>query len=336
MVNQKQHTVTWHVDDVKSSHIDSQVNDKFRDWCEQKYGSDKIGHVKAVRGERHDYLGMILDYSKPHALQIDMKYYIKAMEEEFPYPVKRTKVAPWNDKLFKVDNSLKKLDDEKRMMFHRFVMKTMFLCKRGRPDVSPGVSFLSTRVKAPNQGDWKKLLKILGFLFATIDDLLTLEADDFQTLTWYIDAAFAVHADMKSHTGSTFTLGKSAICSNSTKQKVNARSSTESELVGVDDKIAKVVWTKKFIECQGFKVKLNIVYQDNQSTIKLENNGKESSGKRTRHFDIKYFYVTDLISRDEVKVIYCPTDNMVADYMSKPLVGHKFKKFRDIIMNLEG
>ena len=104
----------------------------------------------------------------------------------------------------------------------------------------------------------------------------------------------------------------------------------------MDDKIAKVIWTKKFIECQGFKVKLNIVYQDNQSTLKLANNGKESSGKRTRHFDIKYFYVTDLISRDEVKVIYCPTDNMVADYMSKPLVGRKFKKFRDIIMNLEG
>jgi hypothetical protein len=246
---------------------------------------------------------MILDYSKPHALQIDMKYYIKAMEEECPYPVKRTKVAPWNDKLFKVDDSSKKLDDEKKVILHRFVMKTMFLCKRGRPDVNPGVSFLSTRVKVPNQGDWKKLLKVLGFLFATIDDILTLEADDFQTLTWYIDSAFAVHADMKSHTGSAFTLGKGAICSDSTKQKVNTQSSTESELVGVDDKIAKVIWTKKFIECQGFKVKLNIVYQDNQSTLKLANNGKESSGKRTCHFDIKYFYVTDLISRDEVKVI---------------------------------
>ena len=176
----------------------------------------------------------------------------------------------------------------------------------------------------------------MGFLKGTIDDVLTLEADDTNTLTWYIDVAFAVHADMKSHTGSVFTMGKGAILSSSNKQKVNSRSSTESELFGVDDKIAKVLWTKRFLEWQDFEVKLNIIYQDNTSSIKLEENGKESSGKRTRHFDIKYFYVTDLVGRDEVKIEYCSTDEMIADYMTKPLVGGKFKLFRDLIMNLSG
>jgi hypothetical protein len=69
----------------------------------------------------------------------------------------------------------------------------------------------------------------------------------------------------------------------------------ESELIGVDDKIAKLLWTKRFLESHAFLVKLNIIYQDNTSTMKLERNGKESSGKRPRHFDIKYFYVTDLV-----------------------------------------
>jgi hypothetical protein len=126
------------------------------------------------------------------------------------------------------------------------------------------------------------------------------------------------------------------IVSDSTKQKVNSRSSTEAELIGVDDRISKILWTKRFIEYQGFKVKLNIIYQDNTSTMRLENNGKASSGKRTRHFDIKYFYVTDLIGRDQVEVIYCPTDDMLADYMTKPLTGSKFHYFRDLIMNLTG
>ena len=67
--------------------------------------------------------------------------------------------------------------------------------------------------------------------------------------------------------------------------------------------------------------------------MKLQNNGKLSSGKRTRHFDIKLFYITDLISRDEVMVKYCPTDDMLGDYMSKPVVGAKFEKFREKIMN---
>ena len=115
--------------------------------------------------------------------------------------------------------------------------------------------------------------------------------DNSQEFKWYVDATFAVHPDIKSHTGAVFTLGKGAIISDSTKQKFNARSSAEAELNGVDYKISKILWSKKFIEYQGFKVKLNVIYQDNTSMMKLAQNGKASSGKRTRHFDIKMFYV---------------------------------------------
>jgi hypothetical protein len=256
--------------------------------------------------------------------------------EDFPYDVKETKVTPWTEPLLKVDKDAKKLEEERRSIFHTFVMKAMFLCKRARPDIDQAISFLSSRVREANEGDWIKLLRVMSFLKGTIDDVLTLEADDTNTLTWYVDVAFAVHADMRSHTGAIFTMGKGAILSSSTKQKINTRSSTESELVGVDDKIAKVLWMKRFLEWQDFKVKTNIVYQDNTSTMKLEEKGKESSGKRTRHFEIKYFYVTDLVGRNEVKVIYCSTDKMIADYHTKPLTGWKFRFFRDLIMNLSG
>ena len=70
--------------------------------------------------------------------------------------------------------------------------------------------------------------------------------------------------------------------------------------------------------------------------MKLEENGKESLGKRAQHFDIKYLYITDLVGRNEVKIEYCPTDEMIADYMTKPLVVSKFKLFWDLIMNLSG
>ena len=123
--------------------------------------------------------------------------------------------------------------------------------------------------------------------------------------------------------------------SGSTKQKVNSLSSTEAELIAVDDRISKVLWTKRILEWQGFKIILNVIYQDNTSTIRLASNGKASSGKRTRHFDIKLFYVTDLIERQEVAVEYCPTDKMIADYMSKPLTGSKFRMFRRLIMNIK-
>ena len=137
---------------------------------------------------------------------------------------------------------------------------------------------------------------------------------------------------MKSNTWSVFSLGKGMTVAYFTEQKVNARSSTDSELVGFNNRIRKILWNQQFLECQGFKVKINIIYQDNISTIKLQKNGKSVSGKRTWYYDIKYFYVTDLTGRDKVQLIYCPTDDILGDYMTKLLVGSKFVKFRDLIM----
>jgi hypothetical protein len=118
-------------------------------------------------------------------------------------------------------------------------------------------------------------------LKATQDEVALMSTDDTQCIRWHVDAAFAVHKDFKSHTGATLSLGKSILCSVSTKQKVNTRSLTEAELVGVDDMISKVLWTKLFIEAQGHKVTTNVTYHDNTSTMKLEENGKASSGIRT-------------------------------------------------------
>ena len=98
------------------------------------------------------------------------------------------------------------------------------------------------------------------------------------------------------------SLGKGAVYSMSTKQKVNTRSSTEAELVGVNDAIGMALWMRMFMEGQGYKIKDNVVYQDNQSAILLEKNGKKSSGKRTRHLSLTYYFITNQIEK-KVKAI---------------------------------
>jgi hypothetical protein len=75
----------------------------------------------------------------------------------------------------------------------------------------------------------------------------------------------------------------------------------ESEFVGVDDMISQVIWTWYFLEAQNKMINDNIVYQDNQSAIKLEKNGTKLSGKCTRHINICYFFVTDRISADRTQ-----------------------------------
>ena len=74
---------------------------------------------------------------------------------------------------------------------------------------------------------------------------------------------------------------------------------TEPKLIAADDKIAMIIWSKRFIECQGFKVNLSVMHQDNASTLKLMTNGKLSSDKQARHFGMRLFYVADLIRRNE-------------------------------------
>ena len=114
---------------------------------------------------------------------------------------------------------------------------------------------------------------------------------------------------------------------------LHLRSSKEAKLVATDDIIAQALWTKLFLEAQGYLVKDNVLYQDNQSAILLEKNGKASSGKRTWHLNIHYFFLTDQVINNNVSIQLCRTDDMTADYMTKPLQGKKFNKFRKAIMN---
>jgi hypothetical protein len=127
------------------------------------------------------------------------------------------------------------------------------------------------------------------YLSGTLNMPLMLEADECNIVKWWVDASFAVHPDMRSHTGGVMMLGKGAIYGTSTRQKLNTKSSTEAELVGVNDIIPQALWTRYFLEAQGYGVNESIIYQDNKSTILLAENGKASSGKQTRHINIRYF-----------------------------------------------
>ena len=113
------------------------------------------------------------------------------------------------------------------------------------------------------------------------------------------------------------------------------KSSTESELVGVDDASAQILWTNYFIESQGYVIDETEVFQDNLSATLLEINGRESSGRRTKHINVRYFFIKDRVASGEVTIMYCPTEMMLADPFAKSLQGAAFRKFRALIMNID-
>ena len=132
--------------------------------------------------------------------------------------------------------------------------------------------------------------------------------------------------------GAMMTLGRGALVSGSTKQRLNCKSSTDTEIVAVDNYMPIILWCSYFIEWQGYILK-TILYQDNQSAELLENNGMSSMGRQSRHINIRYFFITDRVKNGDLSIEHCGTEDMVADYFTKPLQGAKFRKFRKLIMN---
>jgi hypothetical protein len=183
--------------------------------------------------------------------------------------------------------------------------------------------------------DWKKLKHLVGYLKQTRSLPLTLSSDNTSIVKWWVDGSYATHPDMRGHTGTGLSLGRGFPVVSSTKHKLNTRSSTEAELVSVDDCMPMILWSRYFLLEQGYNVEENILFQDNRSAMLLEKNGKASSRKRTKHINIRYYFVTDRIAKGELKVQWCPTTEMVADYMAKPLQGKLFRRFRDLIMGLD-
>ena len=145
--------------------------------------------------------------------------------------------------------------------------------------------------------DYKKLSRVIQCLRSCPALPLTLEEDSMTVPKWWIDASFAVQKDMKSQTGGILTTGKGAIYSASKKHTLNTKSSIEAEVVGVNDLMPVVCWTRYFLEGQGDDMKPSKIYQDNMSSILLEKNGKASSGKNARHITIRYFFITSRIRR---------------------------------------
>jgi hypothetical protein len=337
MINGKQCTIAWHVDDLKISHVEAKAVTSIINLLDATYGQEIVGGKRAAvtftRGKVHDYLGMLLDYPESGAVKIDMTAYVSKIHEEMPADMDGTATSPAAAYLFTIIEGIEELDEEQKEFFRGTVAKLLFLCKRGRPDIQTAIAFLCTRVQQPTKHDYNKLSRVIKYLRGTKDLVLRLSADNPTIIKWWVDASYGVHHDMKSHTGGVMSMGTGAVYAVSKKKKLNTKSSTEAELVGIDDVLPQALWTKHFLEAQNYETD-TILNQDNQSTIKLADNGKASNGRGTRHINIRYFFITDRIARKEIAVQYCPTKEMIADYFTKPLQGALFYKFCDQILGV--
>ena len=145
-------TICWHVDDLKVSHKDENAVTALAEKLAELYGPK----TTISRGKVHGYLGMDIDWaSVPGTTIVSMIKYLHKVIEELPEVLRGTKASPAGDHLFTIreDGKIKLLPEEQARQFHRTVAQLLFLCKRARPDIEPLISFLTTRVKEPDEDD---------------------------------------------------------------------------------------------------------------------------------------------------------------------------------------
>ena len=193
---------------------------------------------------------------------------------------------------------------------------------------------MCTRVRGPVTYDYKNLARAIKYIQGTIDLPLVLSINKSGNIKWYVDVEFAENKDMGSHTGGFMNMGTGGVYVKSSKQKLKTKSSTGAKLVRVYDVPNQVIWTRYFLKEHGYIINNNIIYQDNQSAIKLENHGRQSSSNSTRHINIRYYFITDRIMKKEAFLKFCPTLKMIGDYFTKALQGSQSHRFNKIILGI--
>jgi hypothetical protein len=276
------------------------------------------------------YLGMSLEFMEDGSVSITQKKYIEDVLRDLP--TLHVADTPAAGNLYEVKKNDMQLDSDEKEKFHSKVAQLLYLAKRTRPDVLGAVSYLTTRVANPTKSDQLKLMRVLKYLNGTRTLGIQLSIDDINTLEAYVDASHGIYSDGKGVSALIISLGGGPIATSVNKQKLVSKSSTESELIAISDQLSHIIHVREFLQYQGYKQNAALLYQDNLSTIKMINNG-QSSSMRTKHINIRYFFITDRVKTGEVIVKHLGTKQMIADIMTKPLPGPQFKELRRKLLN---
>ena len=165
------------------------------------------GKMTVKRGDEHVFLVMKIEFNGDETVNISMKKYVEESITDFPEEPKKKSSTPARKDLFTVDEDSPLLDKIKKKKIHSLTMKLMYVCQRARPDIMITIAFSCTRVsRSTDQG--KKLRRLMEYLQVTINEELTLGAGSLDKIGSFVDVSFAVHQDMRSHTGGGISFGR--------------------------------------------------------------------------------------------------------------------------------
>jgi len=298
---------------------------KLHDALVERYDSVKINV-----GSKLKFLGMEFQFVETLVcVKIDLSDLLK--------DVVGTAENPCGMNLFHSREDSPLLDKSSQAIFHSTVAKILYIAKRTRADVLLPINFLCTKVQRPTEEDQGKLLRVLKYLKGTEDLVLQIgmptNEDGSVDLKAYIDAAYSVHEDCKSHSGAAFTFGSGAFLPCSTKQACVSKSSTEAELIAYTDYIGEAMTLKNIAQdITGKQVNL-IIMQDNSSVISILKNGRLAGKSKhcSKHVKTRVAWIKERQDAKDFSTDHCPTTLMISDGFTKPKTIDQHSEFRNMV-----
>lgn len=322
------HYLSLHVDDVLSVAPSLRQRDKLRTELEREF------QLKVQEESKINYLGLVIqvDYQRK-SIKVSQNGYVEEILRKFFDNKRRATSAktPAPGDLFeeeREDGDASLPCDQRQYL--SVIMSLMFLARMTRPDILLPVTYLATKSSSPTEVHLRKAFRILKYIHGTKTLGLVFQGGTNVGLKVYADASHLTHNDGKGHTGILITLGGTVVMSRSVKQKSAARSSTEAELIALEEATTYVKWIRDLLQTLALPTvnslasKATVVYQDNKSAIHLA----VSPGKfsRTKHMLGKLAYIRDRISQGDIALVYKPTTEMLADLLTKPLSEKAIKR----------
>lgn len=327
----KRATISIHVDDCLLTYDSVRLRDELYSKMDAANLKDLVIH-RLTDGGSITHLGMLME-RRGDEVRLSQPGYIDDLLKD--YRPDRKHPSPMEPFVPEFDANKRGGKVDQRLYLSK-LMRIYYLALRTRPDIMAACAYMSTRSADPRMNDMKALDRIVGYIHATRHLQWTVRGGDNDQLSVFVDSAFGVHDDRKSHTGKVITVGWGGfpIAVKSHKQKVVSTSSCEAELIGLHDCLDLVMWCREIMNFIGATQKTTKVHVDATSTITQAHLGRPAQNTK-RWIDIKYFWITQLIELKLVQLVHLQRDKMLADPMASVRIGASFRSNRDKLLLLQ-
>lgn len=280
-------------------------------------------------GEIHHYLGMEVEKNEDGDYFLSQRRYINDIIILSGLNEAKESNIPLDPGYVTKENEGEVLPDNRN--YQKFIGKLLYVAINTRPDIATAVSILSRNTSRPNQEDWIELKRVIRYLKGTNNYRLRLsKLTEPEGIVGYSDADWAENRrDRKSNSGYVFKINGGTVSWACRKQTCVSLSTAEAEFIALSESVQEALWLKQLLrELNGNPEKL-VIFEDNQSCLKIVETEKFSS--RTKHIATKIHFVRDQIKKGNITCVYCPSETMAADILTKPLPRIRTAKLAELI-----